>query len=1166
MFTAASIVLLTGITNANAASANPLDLADVPLFLQGSADPAIAISFDTTPDTKNAYVFFNETLGNLNSLPGKKKFLAAPFVNIIYYNPANQYPPPLRADGTPFKEHPFTATCVDGFVAELDPASAVCGIDLTSAYKLILHYNQTNGQSNYNEDGGGPPNPQHAFYNKYIGPISTHPTDPSLDEPDYNDIKDNNNYVKVLIPPAEQQNFSNWYAYYKTRNMLVRSAATRAFGIMDEGFKISWQTFKDAFIPNNMLPMKGQHRLDFWQWLLELDVQGSGKLDAAMARAGELFQQDQTYLEDGVGTDLLSCQQNFHVVLVNDRSVGNYPGGTANVPIIDNETQIATLGDDSTPFNSADPEAAIYYDPESKTTADSAFTFWAKDLMPNLANGVPRYLSSFSNAAGTDLDLLVGEDWWDTTTTTGNALFWNDKNDPANWQHMVNFIVGLGIRGFLEPNTAKHDPRKGTQTDYQKLRDGSIPWGDPAPTGQITPIKYTDSLWHAAVNSRGAFVAATSPQELVDAFKELINHLFTRRSGSSSASTISGNILTTNTNVFKTSFDVTDWSGSVVAQRLTEDGSFGEIIWDAACNLTGGICGSTNTFVPQHHAPNARTIFAYDPLTKQTNKFFNSSLNNNQKAMLDQSVLVANSTATREELVNYLRGDRSNEISDTNPTGFFRHRRVLLGDVIHSSAIVVRGPRGGYPEKFAPGFTAFVEANKARKNIVLVGANDGMLHAFDTENGNELWAFIPSQSLNNMHLLADPIYGHQNYVDASPIITDVEINGTWRTIALGGMRLGGQSYYALDITNPISPTVLWEFGDTDDPDMGYSYNESFVARLKDGTWVGFLPNGYNSIVNDNHVGTGHSVLYMIDLATGAKLAKFDTGEGDLLQSNGMAGPVVSDAIFDLDAEMAYVGDLKGDIYKIDLTGATIDNSSMTKLITSVNDYKTSITTPLRLTRFNDFPGLSGVMVTFGTGKFIEIGDKSIVEPQYIASIFADHPTATYPIDILDTNVVEQIATDDVATGIRTITNNEVTIGSDFGWRMKLIGEGERIVAKMTKRRTAKFLIYSTYLPTGGSACSSGGSSVVSVIDWRTGGPPKTGSLLKNGNADGIYIENQVFGVTPLGLAGGGGERLILGTDEDTNNNGNGIGGEQEVIIIPDFTWRRRSWQRLFPDG
>ena len=115
-------------------------------------------------------------------------------------------------------------------------------------------------------------------------------------------------------------------------------------------------------------------------------------------------------------------------------------------------------------------------------------------------------------------------------------------------------------------------------------------------------------------------------------------------------------------------------------------------------------------------------------------------------------------------------------------------------------------------------------------------------------------------------------------------------------------------------------------------------------------------------------------------------------------------------------------------------------------------------------------------------------------------------------------------------------------------------EGERVVSKMITRASAHFLIYSTYLPNGGSACSSGGASWVMLVDNRTGGRPNSGSVLSNGTADGLFIDNQIFPPSILATPGGGGETLSFDTDE-------GFGGESEniLVVIHDFTWRRISW-------
>ena len=1121
-----SLILLIGIPNSYA---SPLDLVDTPLFLQGSAPPAIALSMDTSPKTKKAHIFFVEGL-DTNQLPKKKKFIAAPEINKLYFNPNVNYYPPLYEDGMEYPQSDFNAAWVDGFETST-------GIqNLNTQYKIITQYSQINGQTHY-DDGTGNTNGRRAYYWRYHGSYPI--TEASAN--------DNSNYTFVYITSSQEQNFANWYSYYKTRNMLIKSSATRAFGVLDDGFKLAWQSFKqNSAFEVDMMPLRGAHRTAFWDWLLNLRPQGNDALMGAMEEAGTLFEGAQAYYEDGIGPEL-SCQQNFHVLLTN-----SYANGGGSVSATSNDNTSRRLPDGNTYFPTG--EAIIYQElSEADSFADLAFHFWSRDLRPTLENAVPRYLSSLKNAAGITQFLGVGQDPWDTSTSVGNALYWNPRNNPANWQHMVNFVIGLGIQGDLSfPN------------DYSDLRNGSIGWPN---LGGNDNDQEVDDMWHAAINSRGGFFSVKNPNELTAAFIALIEQLMTRRTGSSSAASVTANIVTQDTKIYQTGFDATDWSGSIIARRLNIDGSIGDVLWDAACKLTGGPCGALNgATVTATQDFNSRKIFTFDKASGDTKLFKTSTLNSSQLNYLRESTLVQNGSATINQLVNYLRGDQS--LEERNG-GVFRSRRVLLGDIIHSSARVVRGPSenyidGAFPEDsniVANGntYTEFKVTHADRRNVILVGANDGMLHAFDAENGDELWAFIPSLSLKNMHLLADPAYGHKNFVDNTPTVRDIYINGSWRTVAIGGLRLGGQGFYALDITNPTAPSVMWEFTDADDRDMGYSYGIPFITRLQDNRWVALLPNGYNSIASDANIGSGKSILFMVDMRNGQVIKKYDTGHGDYSQSNGMASATVSDVPYDVTADTAFVGDLRGDIYRIDLTDSSLN---MELMINSISPYNTSITTPIKLTQYTNFSRQTeDVMVHFGTGKFIENSDRSSssITSQYIAAIFDQGADSSeYPINITsDSRVVEQYVVSQT-DGERVLSNHNVDQASDIGWRMLLPDSGERIITEMAYRFSAHFLIYTTYIPLGGSACSTGGASWIMVVDNRTGGQPQSnGSVLRGGNADGVYIENQIFGVTPIGFAGGGGEILIVSDD-----NSNGVDNEDDNnIYIPDFTWRRRSWHR-----
>ncbi len=786
-------VALAGI---NTSYAEPLNLTDVPLYLQDSVPPAIALSFDNSPKTQKTTLFYVE--GYEGNLPKNKDAVASPAVNINYYNPEVVYYPPLFSDGTPYPDSNFNAAWVDGFELE-NGVNVSAQVDLATDYKVISNYNAQNGtQTTY---GSGNVTGVRAFYNKYIG--TNYP----------NDVGDNDNYEKVEIPADQETNFANWYSYYHSRNMLIKSSASRAFGVLDEDFKISWQSFKkNSGFEVPMMPLKGDHREAFWDWLLNLKAGGGDALIPAMYRAGELFKTDQPYREDGVG-ELLGCQQNFHVLLTNSYQNGQGNSNALTVP--DDST---TTFPDGTTYNPSG-ESIIYRESSSSDSfADVAFNYWAQDLKSNIDNGVPKYLGDLTNAQGEEIPLGVGQDPWDN-----EALYWNPGNDPANWQHMVNFVIGLGVNGTLDFPEA-----------YPQLRAN----GDWPNLGGNDSEEEIDDMWHGAINSRGEFFSVRNPNELTDAFLALIEKLKTRRSGSSSVSSISSNIITENTTLYRTSFDATDWSGSVIAEQLNSDGTVGDVLWDAACLLTGGPCGALNGLeVPQSQTFDERKIFTYDPLTNETTTFKPGSLNSNQQSKLSQSSLIQNEQATLEQLINYLRGDQTLEEKNG---GFFRNRRVLLGDVIHSSAKVVRGPSESYSDDAFPEESDIVATNKPykdfkveyaqRQNLLLVGANDGMLHAFDANTGKEIWAFIPSLALSNMHLLANPDYEHKNFVDSTPVVRDVFTNNQWRTVAIGGLRLGGQGYYALDITNPSTPSVLWEFTDYHDKDMGFSYGDPFITR------------------------------------------------------------------------------------------------------------------------------------------------------------------------------------------------------------------------------------------------------------------------------------------------------------------------------------------------
>jgi Tfp pilus tip-associated adhesin PilY1 len=167
-----------------------------------------------------------------------------------------------------------------------------------------------------------------------------------------------------------------------------------------------------------------------------------------------------------------------------------------------------------------------------------------------------------------------------------------------------------------------------------------------------------------------------------------------------------------------------------------------------------------------------------------------------------------------------------------------------------------------------------------RDSVVYIGANDGSLHAFDLMTGQEKWAFVPKSMHAKLNLaktdtlfdMCDLGYCHQYFVDGSPQAGDVYANfglgDEWRTILVTGLREGGESYFALDVTSGMSfdaidpddrINFLWEFTHEN---LGQTWNDASIERVEDATgtaWGVFFGSGYSSTEQSAKV----AVLYGI---------------------------------------------------------------------------------------------------------------------------------------------------------------------------------------------------------------------------------------------------------------------------------------------------------------
>ncbi len=498
--------------------------------------------------------------------------------------------------------------------------------------------------------------------------------------------------------------------------------------------------------------------------------------------------------------------------------------------------------------------------------------------------------------------------------------------DSATHQHMVTYSLSLGVIGTIDPD------------NYPDCPSGTCPtWTTPSSDAP----ENIDDLYHAAINGRGRFVPTSNPVQLVQTLNDYIADITARR-GSAASVAVSTQSLKENTKLFQGSYDSAGWKGDLRAYSI--DYLTGEVdqnyVWSAAevlDALTDSQAISRNIFT---YNGSSGVAFAYANLTSD---------------QLDQ--LGANE-AEQRGIIDFIKGDRSNEKSNG---GSYRSRGSRLGDIVHSAPVHV-------------------------DNTIYVGANDGMLHAFNASTGEEQFAYIPSfmYSYRKLYGLANPNYTHKYYVDATPFVRDGKL--------VCGLGKGGKGYFALDVSDPANfdaSDVLWEFPETTDDDLGYTFSKAVFVNSGCCGKIVIFGNGYSSKNQE-------AVLYVIDVDdadfsySSSDVVKIHTGVGSVSSGicNGLSTPTVIDTDFDGNVDLVYAGDLQGDLWKFDLSGAKSDwkvaltdsGGNPVPLFCAKDESGKAqpITTKPSVAKSCEGPGY---IVAFGTGSFIATGDFTDTSPQ-----------------------------------------------------------------------------------------------------------------------------------------------------------------------------------------
>ncbi|AXQ28958.1 hypothetical protein D0B54_09780 [Solimonas sp. K1W22B-7] len=891
----------------------------------------------------------------------------------------------------------------------------------------------------------------------------------------------------------EMTNFANWWAYYHTRAQMVKSSAAIAFSPVGDKYRLGFAEINATTRNRAITTFNTTTKANWYSSLFGSDPNGGTPLQAALARAGRIYAGK---LSASGGSDPVqySCQQNFTILSTD----GYWNAGSG----ITRDDAKAVQVDGSTTVGNQDgtmPEPYKDGNGSSNNLADIAAYYYNTDLRT----------SGFANCTGA----LV------PPATTGNNVCDNNVpvsgQDSASHQHMTTFTVGLGIPGYMQYQS---DYETATEGDFHSIKNavqanpaggicswqttGACVW--PNPTSLLEPR--IDDLWHAAVNGRGKYYSARDPASLRDGLTDALAGVSVRTGTAAAATASNPNVVSGDNFIFSSTFESVKWTGQLIRQTIdiSTGALSGGADWSARDQLDGNT--SRSIYIFDGSAASKLEAFQWANLDATQRAYFQTPNISPLSQFCSSGTNCLSSTsqtaAAGQNLVDFLRGDRINEGGPFDSSKYYREREHLLGDIVNAEPAYVKKPVFSYTDS---GYSGFKSANAGRAGTVYVAANDGMLHAFNADDGSERWAYIPTAVLPKLYKLADKTYGvnHEYFTDGTPLVSDVYIGGEWRTILVAGLNAGGRSYYALDITDPATPKALWEYTEAN---MGLTFGRPEISKLKDGTWVVFLTSGYNNGTNASPIpsGDGKGYLYVINAADGTLVRKISTGAGTAAGPSGLAQIRAwsDNAELNNTAQRVYGGDLLGNMWRFDVNGDVGGAGFDAHQLAAVGRPITS------RPQLGDVSGTA--MIYFGTGQYLGISDLAAGGTESFYAVKDTLGTVSYGNPHGDASfVLQTLTTSTCPSGssictagqeTRSNSNNTVNLAVNNGWYLDWPISGERSVTDSDLQLGT--LAVTTNVPAS-DACTVGGSSYINFFDYRSGKAVSTAqnvSSVKVGNA------------------------------------------------------------------
>jgi type IV pilus assembly protein PilY1 len=668
---------------------------------------------------------------------------------------------------------------------------------------------------------------------------------------------------------------------------------------------------------------------------------------------------------------------------------------------------------------------------------------------------------------------------------------------------------------------------------------GSFGPGNPLADSSLAALQRMAALGRAG----GSAFIADDAVTLADALNS-ITDIAKNEGRSGSGVSLNSGSLNNGTALYQAKFDGKKWSGTLLKFIANPDLTFPTLPSKDAGAILKARSAQRNivTYKPSvatvgqrgivfDNWPSNPSVPTADELdaaqTSEINKAPNGTTDNNGAARLA-----------------YLRGTE-NTLFRARPDG-------PLGDIVNSAPVFVAGPSFGYANDFeSEPYSTFATSKATRTKMVYVGANDGMLHAFDATTLDELFAYVPNAVYPTLSQLSNPTYTHRFYVDGTPTVGDVFYGGSWHTLLVAGMRAGAKGLFALDVTDPSSfatqsaanakKIVRWEFQDA--ADMGFVFGQPLLVKTNYlGKWAVIVGGGYGN-------SSGNAVLFVIDAETGEVIRKIDTGSGT---NNGLSGPAAIDTNGDGVVDVVYAGDLNGNLWKFDLSssnradwavgnsGNRLFTAGTTKPITSAPD----------VTRHPK----GGYLVAFGTGRYFDDNDNTNFNGQSLYAIWDKLPNDGTVVAIADlqkqvvadtavksgvsfrlTSHVVDLPVDTFLTGIDTPPSTvAMTRASYFatkrGWYLDFPNtgddRGERVVSDVAFRN-GRLIAVSIIPAIDCPRLESGGSGWLMEFDAITGNRLDVVTfdisgegVLKTGlDVEGDYLRFSISGASGNNVSG-----------------------------------------------